>query len=152
MSGISDVVTACAALAALGLGYYTFSKQKTSSDIQAVLSIFNRINEYWDKVANNCALKDYYLGQILVYFESACFLANNNIISDQAFRCVSDHIYEVWVKLNESEESRERVDSFVSSPTTYCEIKQFVREYEIKSGKVASWRERVHQGNFIGMQ
>jgi hypothetical protein len=143
ISDAANCVTALAALLALLFGTYTFSRQKTASDVEVILGIFDRINTYWDLYASDqCESRGYVLGQILVYFENACFLANNNVISDTAFRCVSDHIYEVWTKMNSDDDTRRLIDSFVSGPSTYCEIKKFVETHRVSIGLEPSWRQR----------
>jgi hypothetical protein len=141
---LADWITAFLALIALAVGYYTFSRQKTASDVEVMLGIFDRINSYWDHyMSDSCKNKEYTLGQILVYYENACFLANNQIISDTAFRCLSDHIYEMWTKLNSDPGFSGTLDSFISAPSTFCEIKKFIASYRVSIGEIPSWRERA---------
>jgi hypothetical protein len=144
VSDAANIVTAFAALVALAFGWHTFSRQKTASDVEVILGIFDRINSYWDiYMSDKCENRSYTLGQILVYYENACFLANNGVISDTAFRCLSDHIFEVWTKLSSTEESRTQLSSFVSAPSTFCEIKKFVELHSISIGEIPSWRQRL---------
>ena len=125
----ANTVTAAAATIALFSGLYTFGRQKTTADVQAVLGIFESINAYWDKrqETDDLGKRYYYLGQILSYYENCCFLINRNIVTHDASFCISDHIYEVWCSLTSTDEDRAEINKFISSPTTFCEIKKFVK-------------------------
>ena len=142
LGSASEVATAIVAFAAFAFGFYTFSRMKTASDVETVLSIFDRINGYWDTYLSDDAKRHYCLGQILSYFENACFLANQGVISDKAFSCVSDHIFEVWTKINADEGMRADIESYISAPTTFCEIKSFVSR---RRHSPLSWRRALFE-------
>ena len=131
---VSSLLTVMFAAIALAFGWFTFSRQKTSSDVETMLSIYGKINEYWDRFIDEkqSSTSVYNMGQILSYFENACFLVNKKIVSRDASACIEDHIYEVWTNLNNRVDSKEYFEKFVSADSTFCEIKKFVKNYDVR--------------------
>lgn len=135
--GIADLLVTCAAL---GIAYWaaktaveTLKNQRTTNDVALALSLFDKINNYWDMAVNNPAQNQYCLGQILAYFETAAGLFNRQVLSYHASEILSHHIVEVWSKMRASDSGKQFIDQLRSSATTFDELNIFFREHQTKT-------------------
>ena len=135
-TGWPDVVTAACATIALFFGCYTYYKQKSVSDVSSVLEIFNKTNEYWDKLnkletkSDNDEEFRYFLGHILSQFEIACHMYTAGAISRLASDIIMPYVKEIWEKLNEIEYYKSIIDSLISSDTTLEHINLAVKKFD----------------------
>lgn len=144
--GTADLVITCAAL---GIAFWaaktaveTLKNQRTTNDVALALSLFDKINSYWDMAINNPAQNQYCIGQILAYFETASGLFNRKVLSHHASEILSHHIVEVWSKMRASESGAQFIDQLRSSATTFDELGKFFREYQSKALADDTFRNR----------
>lgn len=131
---LANVVTALIAAIALGFGWYTFSRQKTASDVTHVLEIFQTVNSYWDRLndaskGNTTCPNDlrYNIGQILAYFEVLSYLINSGVISNTASDIMSSHVEEIWNRINEREDYKGLIEELTSTDKTFEQTRIFVQ-------------------------
>jgi hypothetical protein len=125
ISAVATVVTAVIAYWAGSLAVASLRQQRTSSDVQLALGIFENINSYWDRLVDKPEDSTYNMGQILAHFEIASALFNRSILSDGALPILKDHIVEVFSRLQASEDGTRVMKECCSSSSTYIELRRF---------------------------
>lgn len=126
-------ITLCIAFWAAKTAVKTLKNQRITNDVTLALSIFDKINSYWDMAIKEPAHKNYCLGQILTYFETAAGLFNRRVLSHDASEILSNHIIEVWSKMRASPSGAEFIDQLRSSATTFDELNIFFQGYQSKA-------------------
>jgi hypothetical protein len=113
------------------IGIETFKHQRTSYDVQMALTLFDKINFYWDRCVDGDGKDyEYNIGQILAYFETASMLFNKRILTKQAAPILKDHIIESFCALRSSEDGAELIAQCCSSSRTFEELKEFLNEHQ----------------------
>lgn len=105
-----------------------FGHHRTVSDVGLALTVFERINFYWDRLDNGTGNSSYNYGQILAHFEVACALFNKNVLTEQAESILGDHIVEVFTALKTSANGKAILSLCKSSDETYDELEKFAQE------------------------
>jgi len=116
------------AVIAAWIGLKTFKSQRTVSDIQLAISIFNEINRYWDRIGDGIGTYQFNMGQILAHCEIGADLFNRNALTKDASGFLGDHIVEIFTMIRSSPEGRALIDQCCSSPTTFEQLQKFVRD------------------------
>lgn len=94
------------------------------------MGIFSSINAYWDRITDTKAANyEYDMGQIFAQFETAAQLFNESILTEDALPILKAHIIEVYTKVQSSEEGRIFIQNCVSSPTTFDDLRKFLRTH-----------------------
>lgn len=128
IAALSTLAAAVIAGIAAGVGLKTFRSQRTASDVQMALGIFNEINRYWDRLSEQPNNYEYNMGQILAQFEIASGLFNKNILTDDATLILGDHIVEVFSQISMSPDGIRLLETCQSSHSTFQELKKFIRD------------------------
>jgi hypothetical protein len=154
--GIADLLVTCTAL---GIAFWaaktaveTLKNQRTTNDVSLALSLFDKINTYWDMAVHSPAQNQYCLGQILAYFETAAGLFNRKVLSKDASEILSHHIIEVWSKMRASPSGDQFINQLRSSATTFDELNKFFREHQSKAladgtFRNGSWDSPIDKNN-----
>jgi hypothetical protein len=128
ISAGAGVVTAFIAAFTAWFGIKIFKHQRTSSDVQMALGIFTTINFYWDRITDSDGANyKYDMGQIFAQFETAAKLFNDDILTKDALPILKDHIVEVYTNIQSTNEGKDFINSCISSPTTFKELKEFLK-------------------------
>lgn len=127
IAAMSTMVGAITAIVAAWIGLDTFKSQRTASDVNVALNIFNEINRYWDRHSSDPADYSYNMGQILAQFEIAASMFNSKILSSNATQFLGDHIVEVFSQLRSSLQGEELIMRCCSSDKTFVELQKFVK-------------------------
>jgi hypothetical protein len=140
IAAVAAVVTAAVAIK---LGFQTFQHQRTTADVQLALSLFERINVYWDRLTDSkSANYQYDMGQILAQFELAAMLFNTKTLSGGALPILKDHIVEVFTALQLSDEGQKIIGLCKSSPDTFSELTKFSRQHMPTALRVLGYSEK----------
>jgi hypothetical protein len=130
ISAISSAAVAVITALTAWFGLKAFHYQRTSSDVLLALSIFSSINSYWDRIKDNKGeTYSYDMGQIFTQFEIASKLFNDTVLSKDALHILKDHIIEVYTAIQSSEDGPKFIESCISSPTTFDELKKFLKQH-----------------------
>jgi hypothetical protein len=131
LNAIAATASAMVALAAAGLTYHTFTKQKLAADSQLCFSYFDRISSYWDRCFEqpNPEAKQFYTAQALSFFEAACFVFNRQHVSSATPETLAAHIEEIWERFNSQPATREYIDGLRSTATIFREIETFLARH-----------------------
>jgi|SRR5882724_33035 len=132
----ADIITALAAvlgvltaLITLLVLYSQLRHQSASRDTASLLELLHEIAAHWERM-RSCNANDweFHFGQLLSFYETACYLANSRIMSKRVRRLLSDHIIEVLVQIISDDRTLGAMKKISSGRETYREIIKFFRE------------------------
>ena len=132
------LTTVCAGLGlyvanlTLGTSAKAARAEARASELQIALTIFERINYYWDLIITldkGTELCDYYLGQFYAQVEVACSLFNRGNLGDSAKIVLGDIITEVMLRVPDSEIMLAAFDNCLSCDDSMSETMQFLRKH-----------------------
>ena len=142
LSAVATLATAIIAALAAYIGIRTFQHQRTASDIQLALTVFDDINRYWDRIIDSESKNyDYDMGQVLSHFEVAAALFNKKILTKNALPILKDHIVEVFASIAGTSDGERLIKACCSSPDTFKELRSFLREHSSTALQSLSFRE-----------
>lgn len=127
LGAFASLTTACIAA---WVGLRTYQQQRTSADVKLALSIFETINRYWDRIADNHAAHYHHdMGQIFSHFELAAMLFNKRTLSPRAQPILENHIADIYMSFRSTDEGRKLIDGYRSSENTFCELDAFLKTH-----------------------
>jgi hypothetical protein len=138
----TDVLTAAIALITAPLAVYALFQtrialkgQTVASDLQTVLSLWAKLDEHWDRfrAAQSEADKNFEFGQLTGYYELACGLFRDEILTTKAARTLDEHLREILPKMLAHRAFKSRFDELRSSPETFANIQWYCARLEAKS-------------------
>lgn len=111
-----------------------FNHQAKATDTNSILVLMGYINEAWNeyRLAMEEADEVYFFGQLLSFYETACYLFNKKLLSKRVKGLLADHIVEVMAMFRNDKKALGYFDRVASAPTTFCEIKEFLKKHPKK--------------------
>lgn len=127
-------ITAPLAVLALFQTRTALKGQTVASDLQTVLSLWEKLDEHWDRFrkAQQDADKNFEFGQLSGYYELACGLFKDRILSTKAARTLDEHLSDVLPKMLEHKAFKDRFKTLTSTPKTFENIKWYCARLEKK--------------------
>lgn len=115
-----------AGLSALYAGR-AFKAQTRAANTGYILSLTKEIGNAWeDYITHSGDNEEFYFGQLMALYETACFLINHRLVGKDVVVLLETPIVEVLVKLLEDPATRSKVKDLVSGPETHQEIIAFL--------------------------
>lgn len=101
--------------------------QNLSSDMQTVLTLWERLDHHWCRFleASNDRDKAFEFGQLSGYYELACGLFRDQVLTTNATRTLREHLAEILPKMQSNAEFASRFDALRSEPSTFENIAWF---------------------------
>ena len=101
--------------------------QRASNDLQTALSLWERIDTHWRtyRTASDEGEKLFEFGQLTGYYELACSLFRDNVLTTKAARTLEEHLSEVLPAMRADESFSRLFDALVSNPATFENIRWF---------------------------
>jgi hypothetical protein len=130
--------------------------QTTSSDLQSVLTIWERLDHHWCRfrqAERGSANQGFEFGQLTTYYEMACSLFNDKVLTTKATRTLEEHLSDILPIMYKNEEFIRLFEALQSDPNTFSNIRQFqAREQAGKSpgtqpSGVRQSRKAIARGN-----
>lgn len=103
------------------------SSQGVASDMQTVLSIWERLDHHWCRflVAKTEADRTFEFGQLTGYYELACGLFKDRVLTTKASRTLREHLEEILPRMQANDDFASRFDDLRSQPNTFANIEWF---------------------------
>jgi len=117
--------------------------QRIADELQTVLALWERFDEHWGRFlkAQNDTDKKFEFGQLATYYEIACGLFCNRILTSRAADTLDEHLSEILPRMQKNEGFAARFDALRSTPDTFANIKCYCERLERKSkGKRRAFR------------
>lgn len=101
--------------------------QNISSDMQTVLTLWERLDHHWCRflAAKTDQDKQFEFGQLSGYYELACGLFRDEILTTKAARTLSEHLRDILPKMRAHAEFAHRFELLRSDPHTFENINWF---------------------------
>ncbi|MES2147134.1 MAG: hypothetical protein V4491_04705 [Pseudomonadota bacterium] len=101
--------------------------QNLSGDMQTVLTLWERLDHHWCRFleASNDRGKAFEFGQLSGYYELACGLFRDQVLTTSATRTLREHLAEILPKMQANAEFASRFDALRSEPSTFENIAWF---------------------------
>lgn len=142
----TDVATALVALVTAPLAVYALFQthsalkgQTVASDLQTVLSIWEKLDEHWDRFrkSQSEADKNFEFGQLAGYYELAAGLFKDRILSTKAARTLDEHLAEILPMMSEHEGFRVRMNELRTSEKTFENITWYCSRLDKRTSRIA---------------
>ena len=105
--------------------------QNTSSDMQTVLTLWERLDHHWCRFLAAKSDHDRYFefGQLSGYYELAAGLFKDKVLTTRAARTLQEHLAEILPRMQANADFASRFDALRSEPNTFNNIEWFCRVY-----------------------
>jgi len=151
LTALIAVVSAPLAVVALFLTRKTLQAQAVGSDLQTVLALWEKIDAHWIRfrAAETEPSKTFEFGQLTGYYELACGLFRDDILSTKATRTLEEHLDEILPMMRKHEGFKTRFEKLISTPRTFenitwfCEQRAKERRQAERATAISKLRKRV---------
>ncbi|HUE79762.1 MAG TPA: hypothetical protein VMN38_09035 [Sphingomicrobium sp.] len=101
--------------------------QAVGNDLQTILSLWEKIDAHWNRfrLATTDPDRNFEFGQLAGYYELACGLFKDGILSTKATRTLEEHLDEILPRMLAHRDFKTRFDALKSSETTFENITWF---------------------------
>ena len=124
-------ITAPLAVYALFQTRAALVEQSVASDMQTVLTLWERLDEHWVRFRKAPEEDiDFEFGQLTGYYELACGLFCDGILATKAARTLQEHLDELLPQLLADQQFKKRFDDLTTSPKTYENIKKYLKRHD----------------------
>ena len=133
-------VFAPAVLVALYQTAKALKAQAAASDLQTVLNLWERFDALWIRfrAAQSDPQKEFEFGQLTSYYELACGLFRDDILSTDAARTLKEHLRDILPAMFAHPDFAQRFKRLSSRPDTYENIKWFMDNHTPPATKTAA--------------
>jgi len=109
----------------------SLQNQIISSDLQTVLAIWERLDHHWCRflAASNEDCRAFEFGQLSGYYELACGLFKDGVLTTKAARTLEEHLAEILPRMHVNADFASRFDALRGEPNTFENIEWFCRTY-----------------------
>ncbi|WP_420429910.1 hypothetical protein [Kordiimonas sp.] len=115
------------AIVGLGFTAYGIFQQRKSSDVASILELNRDIDSAWERYRGAEAGKDEFeFGQILVLYETMCYLFNKGLVGRSVIELLKTHIIEVIAYFTQDETAMSLMVKSISGRNTFSEINKFI--------------------------
>ena len=135
----NDAVTLLITVVGVPLGVFALFQTRASmhaqaigGDLQTVLTLFEKLDDHWRRfrgAPSGSNDETFEFGQLTTYYEFACRLFRDKILSTKATRTLEEHLRDVLPAIMNDPTFSERFDALASDPTTFENIRWFVRTH-----------------------
>ena len=118
--------------AVVGLGFtaYGIFQQRKSNDVASILELSRDIDRAWERYRGAKAEDDEFeFGQILVLYETMCYLFNKGLVGRSVIEFLKTHIIEVIAYFTQDDTAMASMAQSISGPDTYSELNAFIDRY-----------------------
>ena len=115
-----------------GVWFAAFSlrAQRKSNDVASILELSRDLDMAWERyLSKNERDDDFEFGQILVLYETACYLFNHNLVGMSVQSFMKDHIIEILAHFFTDDQRMARMNALISDQKTFCELTKFREKY-----------------------
>ena len=101
--------------------------QNISFDMQTVLNLWERLDHHWCRFlqAKGESEKQFEFGQLSGYYELACGLFRDDVLTTKAARTLREHLRDILPKMKAHPDFAARFESLRSDPQTFENIGWF---------------------------
>jgi hypothetical protein len=101
--------------------------QSVASDMQTVLSLWERLDHHWCRflASETEAARSFEFGQLAGYYELACGLFRDRVLTTKATRTLREHLEEILPRMKDNKDFAARFESLRSQPSTFANIEWF---------------------------
>lgn len=101
--------------------------QNVSGDMQTVLVIWERLDHHWCRflAAKSEKGRAFEFGQLSGYYELACGLFRDRVLTTQAARTLREHLTEILPRMQANPDFAARFESLRGEPSTFENIEWF---------------------------
>jgi hypothetical protein len=128
LSLLASIGSAAFVVLSLRQTAHAIRSQNTSSDVNSVLTLWERLDHHWVrfKAASDEKAIKFEFGQLIGYYEMSCAWFNKKAFSTSASEMLFNHLKDVLRVMKENEKFSSLFKSLVSDGETYKEINQFL--------------------------
>jgi hypothetical protein len=97
--------------------------------MQTVLTLWERLDHHWCRFlsAENEQARSFEFGQLSGYYELACGLFRDGILTTKAARTLREHLAEILPRMQANSDFAQRFNSLRSEPRTFENIEWFCK-------------------------
>lgn len=131
LSSIAGVCGAFFGIIALFQTAKALRAQNLSSDVQTVLTIWQRIDEHWVRlrsVDDNTDAVRFEFGQLVSLYEVACGLFRQGALVTGASETLGEHLRDVLKMINTNEQYSALAEDLKTHPDNYANITWFMSD------------------------
>lgn len=120
------VISAPLALWALFQGKSALRAQNASTDIQTVLTLWERLDTHWQRFrAAEAKEQQFEFGQLISYYEIACQLFRSGVLKTEAARTLEEHLDEILPRMQKHSQFCKLFEELKSDEETFADIRWF---------------------------
>ncbi len=124
------VLSAPAALVALFQTRTALRKQAISSDLQTALTVWDKLDGLWVRFLRASKKnEEFEFGQLVSYYELACGLYRDDILSTDAARTLKEHLRDLLPLMLNDPDYGKRFKDLSTAPDTFANIRWFVANH-----------------------
>lgn len=98
--------------------------------MQTVLSLWERLDHHWSRFLNASdeSSRTFEFGQLTAYYELACGLFRDNVLTTKAARTLREHLNEILPRMRNHPDFSARFEALRSEPSTFENIAWFCEQ------------------------
>jgi hypothetical protein len=99
--------------------------------MQTVLTLWERLDHHWCRFlqAESASDKQFEFGQLSGYYELACGLFKDEVLTTRAARTLKEHLAEILPRMQANADFASRFSALRGEPNTFENIEWFCRTY-----------------------
>jgi hypothetical protein len=103
--------------------------------MQTVLTLWERLDHHWCRFlsAKTAQKKQFEFGQLSGYYELACGLFKDEVLTTQAARTLREHLAEILPRMQANRDFASKFQALRSEPNTFANIEWFCRNCQVAS-------------------
>lgn len=139
LSALITAISLPGAVIALFLTWKSLRQQTIGSDMQTVLTIWDKLGELWVRfrAAKEEVEKEFGFGQLTSYYELACGLFRDRVLTTDAARTLREHLRDILPVMLDHPAFAARFKKLATSPDTFENIRWFVANHAKASTRAA---------------
>jgi hypothetical protein len=106
--------------------------QAIGGDLQTVMALLEKLDDHWRRfreAPSGSNDETFEFGQLTTYYEFACDLFKDNILSTKATRTLEEHLRDVLPAILKDPGFSARFNALKSDPTTFENIRWFIEHH-----------------------
>jgi hypothetical protein len=122
------IVSAVLVVLSLRQAASALRSQTVSSDTQTVLTIWERLDSHWQRfvqAGDDSEKRKFEFGQLASYYEMACALFRDDVLTTNAARSLEEHLEEILPAMRKHPEFNALFTELTSQDSTFSNIRWF---------------------------
>jgi hypothetical protein len=148
--GYANLATAIFAGLALWFAWSQLGHQSRARDFQAFAEMQRDLGQAWERFRASCESSNssdserlFHFGQLVSFYETACYMFNNGIVSKNVKNLFKHQVIEVFVSIVLDDAYMDMMRRISSGENTCEEIVRFFREHRADYARHWAYLERM---------